>query len=234
MEFERVKPTKASSFVGEQILNAIKTGALPIGGRLPSESQLAEKMGVSRPTVREALSGLAAVGLIQSRPGNGNYVCNPGRSAEREFLILLEKEESCVEIVQVRGLLEPPVASLAASQRTDEDVVRLRVSCHRLRRLAQRGKFDPYLDADKEFHLAVLAAARNHLLEAVLGPLIKTMDQQLYREFTHRFYLTDPSELGRVVTLQEEIANRIIEKDPQGAFERMDEHWRRMRATWGT
>ena len=210
---------------------------VPVGGRLPSEAQLAEKMG-SQPAQRcgEALMfGSAAGGLIQSRPVTGNYVCNPGRSAEREFLILLEKEESCVEIVQVRGLLEPPAAIVAASQRTDEDVVRLWGACDKatppgpareVRSVSRRRQGVPPGRPPLRRETTSWRPS--------LGPSSRPWISSSIGSSSASFRPDGPLRLGRVVTLQEEIANRIIEKDPQGAFERMDEHWRRMRATWGT
>jgi GntR family transcriptional regulator, transcriptional repressor for pyruvate dehydrogenase complex len=74
MPFERVRPRKVSAIAAEQIVEAIQRGDFPVGGRLPSEFELAEQMGVSRPSIREALSALQAMALIESRPGSGNYV----------------------------------------------------------------------------------------------------------------------------------------------------------------
>ncbi|MBC7098970.1 FadR family transcriptional regulator, partial [Candidatus Bipolaricaulota bacterium] len=139
--FKKVTPAKASVAVAEQIVEAIKKGVLAVGSKLPSENELAEQMGVSRPTVREALSALAAVGLIESRPGSGNFVRNPASSIVQEALLILESESSCLEIMEARGLLEPPVAGLAAQKRTKENISELELICMDLRKLAKRGDF---------------------------------------------------------------------------------------------
>ncbi|HEC63525.1 MAG TPA: FadR family transcriptional regulator, partial [Candidatus Acetothermia bacterium] len=67
----RVRPTKVSTEVARQLLELIRSGAFPVGSRLPPEKELAERMGVSRASVREALAALGAVGLVESQPGRG-------------------------------------------------------------------------------------------------------------------------------------------------------------------
>lgn len=74
MPFEKVRPRKVSAIAAEQIVAAINRGDYPVGSKLPSEFELAEQMGVSRPSIREALSALEAMSIIESRPGSGNYV----------------------------------------------------------------------------------------------------------------------------------------------------------------
>ena len=226
--FEKVTPAKASVAVAEQIVEAIKRGALPVGSKLPSENDLAEQMGVSRPTVREALSALAAVGLIESRPGSGNFVRNPANSIVREALLILENESSCLEIMEARGLLEPPVAGLAARKRTEDDIKQLRSAYTKLSELAKEGSFDSYFDADKDFHLALVNAARNNLITSVLVPLINTMDQHLYREFTRKYYFRDEHGIAQVAALHKDILAAVEAGDSDRAAAEMRKHWVRM------
>ncbi|MGC9530488.1 MAG: FadR/GntR family transcriptional regulator [Candidatus Bipolaricaulaceae bacterium] len=226
--FKRVTPAKASASVADQIVAAINQGVFPVGSKLPSENVLAEQMGVSRPTVREALSALAAVGLIESRPGAGNFVRTPNESIARKALVLLENESSCLEIMEARGLLEPPVAALAAQKRTPQQVDRLEAICAELSRLAGAKQFDAYFDADKDFHLLLLRAAHNQLLATVLLPLINTMDQRLYREFTVDYYIKDYHRLSEVASLHGTILGAVADRAPARAAAGMRAHWQRM------
>ncbi len=229
MPFQKVRPQKVSAIVAEQIIAAIKRGDYPVGSKLPSENELAERMGVSRPTIREALSALTAVGLIESKPGSGNYVRGPSEALERELFLLIEDEASCIEIMEARELLEPPVASLAARKRTPEHVERLQEIHAKLKTVAKTNDFDAYFTVDKEFHLALVDAAGNTLLAAVLTPLVNTMDQKLYREFTQDYYFKNQLGLEEVAGLHDEILEAIVAGRPAVAARKMREHWERMR-----
>lgn len=228
MEFRKVRPTKASTAVAEQILDAIRRGAFPPESKLPSEAELAHLMGVSRPTIREALSGLAAVGLIEPRVGIGNFVRQPTDPLAHQALLLLESEASCLEIMEARTVLEPPLAELAARKRSDGQAETLVAICDELSSLADPATFDEYFAADKRFHHALVDAAGNSLLGAVLLPLINTMDERLYREFTRDYYLKDAGSIGEVAALHREVAGAVQARRPARARAAMRAHWERM------
>lgn len=233
IEFKKVRPTKVSAIVAQQIVDAIKTGMFSVGSKLPSEAELAKMMGVSRPSVREALSALQAVGLIRSKAGSGNYVCKlPSLEEEEEAPLLIESEAGCLEVMEARSTLEPPVAALAAEKGLAENSDTLRRALQEMQTHAVNGDFIPYFNADKAFHFALAEAVGNRLLTSALLPLINTMDQKLYREFTHHYYLKNATDLERVVALHEEILQAILDQQPENAFERMREHWQRMREIW--
>jgi len=231
VQFHKVKPKKVATIVAEQIIETIKDGSFPVGSKLPSEFELAEHMGVSRPTIREALSALTAVGLIESKPGSGNYVRNGTSlidSIGEEAVLVLENESSCIEIMEARGLFEPPVAGLAARKRTPDDVKELRSLYDKLGKLAKKGDFDPYFAADKEVHLAIVTAAHNNLVSSALIPLINTMDQKLYREFTQDYYFKNQLGLEDVAALHDDLIGAIIHQKTDMAVEKMKLHWERM------
>ncbi len=228
MEFQKVRPTKASTAVAQQLLRAIKEGLFPVDSKLPSEAELAQMMGVSRPTVREALSALEAVGLIEARPGIGNFVKHPTESMAFEALFLLETEASCLEIMEARTFLEPAVAELAARKRTEEQLSLLFAICEELQKLADPARFDEYFTADKRFHLALVQAANNSLLAAAMIPLINTMDQRIYREFTREYYMKDLESIVEVASLHKKVAEAVAKKDKTEARAAMQAHWLRM------
>jgi GntR family transcriptional repressor for pyruvate dehydrogenase complex len=230
--FQKVRANKVSAIVAEQIVQAIKDGVYPVGSRLPSEAELAQATGVSRASVREALSALQAVGLIEAKSGSGNYVRkSPTQEDEADVPLLLESEAGCLEVMEARETLEPRVAALVAKKATPEIVRNLLRAIRDMRAEIAGGDFDSYFQADKRFHLALVAAAANRLLSAALVPLISTMDQTLYREFTHRYYLKTPEDLEDVVDLHEELVRAVKAKDADAAAAAMSEHWRRMRET---
>lgn len=233
MPFEKVRPRKVSAIAAEQIIEAIKNDSFPVGSKLPSEFELAEQMGVSRPSIREALSALQAVGLIESKPGSGNYVRkSPSSDEEDSAPHLIESEAGCLEVMEAREVLEPPVAALAARKITPEKLINLQQAIKEMDEQAQMGDFDAYIETDKAFHIALAGAAENKLITAALVPLINTIDQKIYREFTHHYYLKNSADLIRVVDLHREILRAIAQGNPELAFDRMSEHWRRMHEIW--
>ncbi len=233
MPFERVRPRKVSAVAAEQIVEAIQRGDFPVGGRLPSEFELAEQMGVSRPSIREALSALQAMALIESRPGSGNYVLrSPSPLDERNAVGLIESEAGCLEVMEAREALEPAVAALAAEKAAKSSLARLKDALKRMSRFAAKNDFEAYFEADKEFHLALADAAGNPLVVSALGPLVDTMDHKVYREFTRHYYLKNVSDLQHVVDLHREILDAVEKEDADTARSKMTEHWTRMREIW--
>ena len=231
--FEKVRPRKVSAVAAGQLIAAIKAGMFPVGSKLPAEFELAEQMGVSRPSIREALSALQAVGLIASRPGSGNYVLKvPSSDEEQDAPHLIESEAGCLEVMEARSVLEPPVAACVAREHSPEEVAVLRDILSKMRREAQKGDFTTYFEADKAFHRALVDAAHNHLIAEAVIPLVDTMDQTLYREFTHHYYLKNVADLEQVVDVHCAILNAIADGDPQLAAEKVEEHWHRMREIW--
>lgn len=233
MPFERVRPRKVSAVAAEQIVEAIQRGDFPVGGRLPSEFDLAEQMGVSRPSIREALSALQAMALIESRPGSGNYVLRaPSSVDERNAVGLIESEAGCLEVMEAREALEPAVAALAAGKVAKPALTKLRDALKRMGQFAAKNDFEAYFQADKAFHRALADAAGNALVTSALGPLIDTMDHKVYREFTRHYYLKNVSDLQHVVDLHREILDALEDRDVDTARSKMVEHWTRMREIW--
>jgi GntR family transcriptional repressor for pyruvate dehydrogenase complex len=233
MSFEKVQPRKVSSIAAEQIVEAIQNGDFPVGGKLPSEFELAEQMGVSRPSIREALSALQAMSIIESRPGSGNYVLRaPSTHDESHTVHMIETESGCLEVMEARRALEPPVAAMIADARSERDLAELKETVAIMRDHAARDDFDAYFNADKAFHVALAKATGNSLVTAALAPLIRTMDQQVYREFTRHYYLKNVEDLQQVVDLHAEIVDAIEVGDSATAAAKMDEHWSRMHEIW--
>ena len=233
MPFEKVRPRKVSTIAAQQLIEAIKNGSFPVGSKLPSEFELADQMGVSRPSIREALSALQAVGLIASRAGSGNYVLRiPSTDEEQDAPHLIENEAGCLEVMEARSILEPPVAAYVAGKHSPDEIASLRDILVQMREEAKKGDFAPYFEADKAFHRGLVDAAHNHLITEAVIPLVDTMDQKLYREFTHHYYLKNVADLEQVVDVHCDILDAIAEGNPQLAAAKVDEHWRRMMEIW--
>ncbi len=116
MPLQAVVNRKLYIQIAEQITAAIESGEFKPGQQLPSERDLAQELGVSRPTVREALIALEVAGLVEVKIGVGAFV----RDAAKPGSALPESDHSALEIMQARALVEPELAALAARHITDE------------------------------------------------------------------------------------------------------------------
>jgi GntR family transcriptional repressor for pyruvate dehydrogenase complex len=179
--FTPVEHVRAYQRVVAQVEEAILTGVLPPGDRLPSERDLVVQFGVSRATVREALRVLESAGLISSRPGDPNgamVLAMSTANLSRSMSIIARRERlELADLLQFRMFIESSVCELAACVRTDGQLVAIRHALDRMRASMDEG-FDAFSQADLDFHLSIAAATDNPLLQAcgevILG-LVRTM-----------------------------------------------------------
>ncbi|MEU8394950.1 FadR/GntR family transcriptional regulator [Nonomuraea sp. NPDC048892] len=174
--FEPVRAVRAYERVVEQVEEAIESGALTPGGRLPSERELMVQFSVSRSTVREALRVLQARGLVRSRPGdpNGAEVLPFTPAALHKSMTTLARVEelSLAELVQFRMVLDSAAILLAARLRTEEQLAEMDAAVAAMREALEAGETgagegdaDAFGTADLAFHDAVVRASGNKLIE---------------------------------------------------------------------
>lgn len=167
----RVSPTQQ---VREQLLSAIRRNEFPPGTLLPSERKLCEAFGVSRVSIREALAGLEATGLIEIQHGKGALVRQgiSGAYAGPFGLYLEMHRDELSELLRVRGALDGLAAELAAKGGADEELA-LITSCHQAFSDGVRDKIDPaeLSVLDVAFHRAIAMASGGGLLPELLADL---------------------------------------------------------------
>ncbi|MEV1177226.1 FCD domain-containing protein [Nonomuraea sp. NPDC049784] len=157
----------------DELRREIARGVWPVGTKIPSESQLAQSLGMSRLSVREAVRVLAHAGLLHTRQGDGTYV-----TATDESKVALRRRldtAAAMDIIDVRRGLDLVAARLAAGRRTEEDLTALRETLGRREAAGQAGDLDGFADADVEFHVLVADAAHN----ALLADLYRSMSDAL-------------------------------------------------------
>ncbi|HEX2356195.1 MAG TPA: FCD domain-containing protein [Micromonosporaceae bacterium] len=146
----------------EQLREQIASGEWPVGGRIPTEPQLARAMGVGRNTVREAVRALVHAGVLECRQGSGTYVAATDEFAGAVARRLAGAEFA--EAIEVRRAFEVEAARLAALRRTPSDVAALDGALAD-RELAWRsGRVADFIEADAVLHTLIVAAAHNAML----------------------------------------------------------------------
>ncbi|XVO86689.1 GntR family transcriptional regulator [Pseudomonas palleroniana] len=169
MGFDQVRQRRLSDDIVEQLEGMILEGTLKSGERLPAERALAERFGVSRPSLREAIQKLAAKGLLVSRQGGGNYVAESlGSTFSDPLLHLLENNpEAQRDLLEFRQTLEASCAYYAALRATEVDRERLTAAFDVLQDCYTRADEVSRLEegaADARFHLAIAEASHNAVL----------------------------------------------------------------------
>jgi GntR family transcriptional regulator, transcriptional repressor for pyruvate dehydrogenase complex len=159
-----------SSEVARALLDAVFSGQITPGTRMPSERQLAESFGVGRFVVREALKSLGLLGLLEVRQGDGTYVRSPDSSLLPRVVEwgLLVGEQRTSDLVETRKHIEPITARLAAERRSDDDITVIRGHLHGMR---DAGNTDEFVDADVAFHLSIAEATSNTVLSNMINSI---------------------------------------------------------------
>ncbi|MEX2415355.1 MAG: FadR/GntR family transcriptional regulator [Paenibacillaceae bacterium] len=176
MEFTRIQHRKIHEEIAEQMKNQIITGKLIPGQKLPSTRELSEMYQVGMSTIREALSGLKAMGLVESHQGEGSYVKSIG-SASMEMPSLeslLMNRETILELLEARKALEVANAGLAAEKRNEQNLVDLEQILNRMK--SNLGNEAEGEKADLLFHQTLADSTHNSIMVRLLDTIASQME----------------------------------------------------------
>jgi DNA-binding FadR family transcriptional regulator len=163
--------------VAGEFRGLIASGRWAVGSKIPGEHRLAEELGVSRGTVREALRALSTTGLLEPRVGDGTYV----RATNEITGVLVRDDPSAAltTVLDARAGLEAACARLAAVHHTPDDLAALDTALADRAAARARGDRAAYVSADVAFHRAVVAAGRNPLLLRLYDAVAEVLDQSI-------------------------------------------------------
>jgi GntR family transcriptional regulator, transcriptional repressor for pyruvate dehydrogenase complex len=214
--FAPIERRKIYEQVSERLTAQIGTTLQP-GDALPSERELAERYGVGRSSVREALRMLESRGLIESR-GSGTFVVAPWRNPFQEPLSLVVTGEDVnrMQLFEVRRMLEAEAAALAAKRRSQGDLDLMRQATDEME--AALGSSDAFVAADIRYHLVIAEATGNRLLLH----LMQAIREQLTETFGTVFQF--PGGPARSVEQHRLITEAIAAEDAEPARRLMTEH----------
>ena len=212
-----IKRQRVTESVAEELLSLIGREQFAPGHRLPPERQLAEQMGVSRASLRDALARLEVLGHLGVRQGDGIYVAQP--SATHLCLpfqgVLSRAPQSARDLLAFRQLIEPEVAALAASRASPAQLEALQLNLARQQRAAQRGH--RLTDEDLQFHALIAQMAGNEVVVLVLDTL-----RGLLRQLRERVLAGDQP--GVTIAQHQAVAQAIAAKSPAQARQAMALH----------
>lgn len=184
--FEPIEQISLKDEVVRQITDLIVACELRPGDRIPSELELAKKLGISRASVREGMQILETLGLVEVKRGVGTFVKTPMSEPALAALAssLLMSDDTILELYDVRGMIESACAARAARRASSEDITLMRDALDKLADALHGGDVDAMAACDMEFHRAVRVAAGNKLLLGLMdgiGELVRDTLRSTFR-----------------------------------------------------
>lgn len=222
MQFKPIKPRKIYEQIVEQIKIMIAEGNLKPGDKLPSEREMADRLKVSRASVREALSALHLMGLVEIKSGEGTYIKQSTVDSiiEPLALMLVMERDTVLEILEVRKGLEVEAAGLAAIRRDEEDIIRMREALDEMKN--DIANLEIGEKADWKFHYAIAQASQNSLLIRLMNTVSDTIENTM-RTSRQNLYAKD--NMPKILLdAHEEIFQAIVNKKDMEAREKMYKH----------
>jgi GntR family transcriptional repressor for pyruvate dehydrogenase complex len=216
--FPPIQRTPLYKQVLDRIQRLVDTRAIVPGDQLPAERDLAAQLGVSRTSLRQALTALEALGMVEIRHGAGAYLVatEPEQMVMSLAVTLAEQNQRLPEAMEARMALERFIAGLAASRRTAADIKRARRALARMEKEIAAGGLG--IDGDAQFHDALCTAAHNH----VLRQLLENLKEHVAR--IREESLSQVQRPERSLAAHWRILEAIERRNPAAAVAAMDAH----------
>lgn len=215
-QFSHLKDKLLAEQVEEQIFRYILDTSIDLGQKLPNEFELGEMFHAGRSTIREAIKSLASKGIVEVRRGSGTYVIStvPIEADPLGLRALPDKTALALDLVNVRLMLEPGIAELAAINATEEDIAELNRLCDSVETKIQHG--ERYIEDDIALHTAIAASSKNRVTEQLI-PIIDTA-VMMFVNVTHQKLVDETILTHRMVV------DAIANHDTIGARSAMTMH----------
>ncbi|MFC4350333.1 FadR/GntR family transcriptional regulator [Fodinicurvata halophila] len=203
----------------QDLLARIESGEFSLGQQLPSERELANLLGVARNTLRAALQQLESDGFLTRQIGRGTFVAQIPNRSSGSFLSRRMRNASPADLMEVRLIIEPHVAALAASRGSNEDIDRIQIALRTS--LSARGlaEFEHW---DAELHLAIFHATKNALLVDYCDAINAIRNEPSWYRLKKRTVSTDTRTLYD--QQHSAIVQAIADRDPETAQKLMTQH----------
>jgi GntR family transcriptional repressor for pyruvate dehydrogenase complex len=222
--YKAVQTSRLYEQIVQQIEESILQGTLKEGDQLPAERDLAQQFGVSRTAVREAIKALHEKGFVDAFPGRGTFIANGNSNSMRQSLDRILKSgtsDGAAHLVEIREILEPEIAALAAARADDQDLATMREAVSVMDNA--RHDADAFIEADLDFHLSLAEAAANPFVLSLIDSIVGLLREQRMRIF----YVDGGPERGQVH--HKRILDAVERRDSREAREAMQAHLRQVR-----
>jgi GntR family transcriptional regulator, transcriptional repressor for pyruvate dehydrogenase complex len=239
--FKYVQSEKFYMQIVNQVRAGIDDGTLKPGQKFPTEMEMTRMFGASRASVREAVSALEILGLIESRGGKGKYikVRSEGLQSEidEDLLTRFFKDDSAYELFEARVEIEPELCALAAERARPEDKERLAALLEKMEEIQRQVEANPdsitekveeYLDADRQFHLAIGASGHNQVLYRFVAGVHFAINS-VHWKLLRKKVVIDHLSMSRLNDDHRAVLSAVRDANPRVAREVMERHLKDLR-----
>ena len=212
--------------IAEEIVRLIRDEGMQAGARVPSEIALAGQLGVSRPSVREALIALETAGLIEVRTGDGTYIRQiPSANFHMPWARADDPGPGPREQYEAQGILECEAAAMAAVAMSPDDIDRLEDIVDRMARRIERGQYP--VEDHMAFHVGLAQGSGNGVIVGYVRDLWTMRQGPMWETMRGQAVLRDSLNAG--VKTRRQLIKCLRNRDSRGARAAMRQHFRRMR-----
>jgi DNA-binding FadR family transcriptional regulator len=233
MPIQSIEPRRLYRQIADQIRTLIRSKEFPAGARLPPERDLARQLGVSRPSVREALIALEVEGLVDVRIGSGIYVLGPRSDGETGSPV--QAALGPFELLRARWIIESECAAWAAKAAKRPQIGAIEDALQQMQSVKDKEKRQP-LAGDRLFHLRIAEATGNSALVAVVKMLWEERMGPLFTRLEHHY--DNPRLWTSAIAEHQLILDAIVRHDAAAARAAMQHHldraYRRFSKSWDT
>lgn len=228
MPLHTIEPRRLYRQIADQLRQLIEQGEYPVGARMPPERDLAGQLGVSRPSLREAMIALEIEGLVEVRTGSGIYVLERDQALPDGPVMA----EGPLEIIRARQTIESELAAQAARKPSAEHVAELYRSLDLMQHEADTGRIP--VQGDRLMHVTIAEAADNSVLQRIVTELFDERANPLFEQLSN--YFESPANWAVAITEHRAIVAAIESRDPARARQTMHDHlgrsFDRLSANW--
>ncbi|KUJ77497.1 FCD domain-containing protein [Ruegeria profundi] len=224
MPFQKVRTEKLSIAVVKQIELLILRGILRPGERLPAERELAERLGVSRPSLREAISELQNQGLLTAKAGSGIYVAEVLGSAFSPALIRLfgSHNEAVFDYLSFRRDMEGLAAARAARLGSDSDLKVVQAIFDKMQAAHERNATEDEAHLDAQFHMAIIEASHNVVMLHMMRSMFDLLQQGVF--YNRQMMFQQHTTRSAILDQHRDINTALQARDPEGARSAIHRH----------
>jgi len=221
--FHEVDSKKKSVQIAEQIVAAIQQGIYKIGDKLPPERIIERKTGVSKTSVREALSALYLAGIVERIPGSGTYVRSSAEGVRA--LTLLEESESVEDALDARRVVERGIVELAIDRADEEQIEVIERIWEEIRALLKEKNYEDFFELNERFHLLIAESTGNPLIVHVIRYLLGVTRQRLWKQTITEYFLKDERHFQQSLEEHRQLIVALRNRDKGMAKKVMEEHF---------